>query len=192
MEGNGRAVTVRQLEEELQRERKRAKRRRRRHIALVCLLVLLILLFAAGSLLSPVLRISGDSMAGTLRDGDVAVGLRLPHYASGDVVIFRYNGGVLVKRLIAQSQDWVEFDPEGWFFVNGARLDEPYVTELSRGNCDVSFPLTVPEGRCFVVGDNRPVSIDSRSSVVGCVEESALVGRLFLRIWPLSRIGLIH
>ncbi len=192
MEESRRAVSVRQLEEELQRERRRTKRRKRRRIALVCLLVLLILLIVLGSGFSTVLRISGDAMAGTLRDGDIAVGLKSSHYRSGDVVVFRFNSGVLVKRLLAQSGDWVELDPAGWFFVNGARLNEPYVTETSRGNCDVVFPLTIPEGSCFVAGDNRPVSIDSRSSVVGCVEESALVGKLLLRIWPITRIGLIH
>ena len=102
MEESRRAVSVRQLEEELQRERRRTKRRKRRRIALVCLLVLLILLIVLGSGFSTVLRISGDAMAGTLRDGDIAVGLKSSHYRSGDVVVFRFNSGVLVKRLLAQ------------------------------------------------------------------------------------------
>ena len=187
-----RNVTVAQLEGELERERKQTRRRRRRRIVLRILLALLVALSVAVLLLAPALRISGDAMAETLCDGDVALGLRLPHYAGGSVVYFRYNGGVLVKRLIAESGDWVEIDHEGRLFVNGARLEEPYVTEVARGNCDVVFPLTVPEGCCFVVGDNRAVSIDSRSSVVGCVEEDALEGRMLLRIWPLSRFGLIR
>ena len=192
MEARERTVTVQQLEDELQRERARVRRRRRRRIIAAVLLPLLLLLCAAGSFLLSTLRISGDAMAGTLRDGDVVVGLTQRQYARGDVVVFRYNGGVLVKRLLAQGGDWVEFDGEGRFFVNGARLDEPYVTAYSRGNCDVIFPFAVPEGGCFVAGDNRPVSIDSRSSVIGCVGEDMLVGRLLLRIWPLSRIGLIR
>ena len=187
-----RIVTVAQLEGELERERKQTRRRRRRHTVLRILLALLVALFVAGLFLAPVLRISGDAMAETLRDGDVALGLRLPHYTSGDVVVFRYNGGVLVKRLIAESGNWVEIDHEGRFFVNGARLEEPYVAEIARGNCDVVFPLTVPEDCCFVVGDNRAVSIDSRSTVIGCIEEAALDGRMLLRIWPLSRFGLIR
>lgn len=187
-----RIVTVEQLAGELERERKRTRRRRRRHTAFRVLLALLLALFVAGLLLAPVLRISGDAMADTLRDGDIALGLRLPRYANGDVVVFRYNGGVLVKRLIAAGGDWVEIDHEGRLFVNGARLEEPYVAEIARGNCDVVFPLTVPEGCCFVVGDNRAVSIDSRSTVIGCIEEAALDGRMLLRIWPLSRFGLIR
>ena len=64
--------------------------------------------------------------------------------------------------------------------------------ELAYGNCDVEFPLTVPGGTCFLLGDNRTVSIDSRSSALGCVDESAIAGRMILRIWPLSRFGLIR
>ncbi len=192
MEENRRTISVSQLEEELARERRRGRHRRRGRIALRILLLLLVLLLAAGSLFMQVLRISGDAMAETLRDGDIAVGLKLPQYAVGDVVIFRYNGGVLVKRLLAQGGDWIEITHEGRFFINGSRLEEPYVSVFQRGNCDVVFPFAVPEDSCFVAGDNRAVSIDSRSTVVGCVAEDAIVGRMLLRIWPLSRIGFIH
>ncbi len=192
MEEKTKAYTVEELEAELKREQTRTRRRHRRHNLFRVLLALLIAVIVAGALFAPVLRISGDSMAGTLRDGDVAVGLKLPRYAAGDVVVFRYNGGLLVKRLLAQEGDWVELDHEGRFYVNGARLEEPYVAEPTRGNCDVVFPLTVPEGSCFVAGDNRALSIDSRSSVVGCVGEDALIGRMLLRIWPLERAGLIR
>ena len=176
MDERRRTVTLEQLESELQRERRRTRRRQRRHVVFRLLLALLIVLFVAGLFFAQVLSISGDAMAGTLRDGDVAVGLKLPRYANGDVIIFRYNGGVLVKRLLAQAGDWVELDHEGAFFVNGAKLDEPYVEEIARGNCDVVFPLTVPEDSCFVVGDNRALSIDSRSSVVGCIGRTSSSG----------------
>ena len=126
------------------------------------------------------------------QDGDVVLGLRLPHLENGDVISFRYDDGVLVKRLIAQGGDWVELDPDGYVFVNGTRLQEPYVALLSRGSGDVAFPLTVPDGTCFVLGDNRAVSVDSRSSTLGCIEEGAVLGRLLWRVWPLDRFGLIR
>ena len=192
METSKGALSARLLESELQRERDLVRRRRRRRIVFGILLALLLLLFAAWSFLAQTLWISGDAMAGTLRDGDIAVGLRFSRYVPGDVVVLRYHSGILVKRLIAQGGDWVEFDGEGRFFVNGALLDEPYVSEFSRGNCDVALPLIVPEGRCFVVGDNRSLSIDSRSSVVGCVEEGTIEGRVLLRIWPPSRVGRVR
>ena len=192
MEDRTKDYTIEQLENELKRETARKQRRYRRRIVFRLLLALLVALVVAVALFAPILRISGDSMADTLQDGDIAIGLKLPRYAPGSVVVFRYNGGLLVKRVIAHGGDWVELDRDGRFFVNGGRLEEPYIAEPARGNCDVEFPLTVPEGSCFVVGDNRPLSIDSRSSVIGCVQEEALVGRMLLRIWPLERTGLIR
>lgn len=67
-----------------------------------------------------------------------------------------------------------------------------YVDELALGECDIKFPYQVPENRYFVLGDHRATSIDSRSSVIGCVEKSQIVGKVFLRVWPLSNFSLIH
>ena len=74
----------------------------------------------------------------------------------------------------------------------GEVLDEPYVDELALGECDIKFPYQVPENRYFVLGDHRATSIDSRSSVIGCVEKSQIVGKVFLRVWPLSSFSLIR
>ena len=76
--------------------------------------------------------------------------------------------------------------------VNGEVLDESYVDELALGECDIKFPYQVPENRYFVLGDHRATSIDSRSSVIGCVEKSQIVGKVFLRVWPLSSFSLIR
>jgi type IV secretory pathway protease TraF len=67
-----------------------------------------------------------------------------------------------------------------------------HVDELALGECDIKFPYQVPENRYFVLGDHRATSIDSRSSVIGCVEKSQIVGKVFLRVWPLSNFSLIH
>lgn len=76
--------------------------------------------------------------------------------------------------------------------MNGKQLEEPYVDELALGECDVKFPYQVPENRYFVLGDHRSVSIDSRSSTIGCVEKEQIVGKVFLRVWPLNRLSRIR
>jgi signal peptidase I len=77
---------------------------------------------------------------------------------------------------------------DGTVFVNGSVLDEPYVTEKAYGECDITFPYQVPDERVFVMGDHRSVSIDSRSSQMGCVAEEQIVGRLVFRILPIKKI----
>lgn len=68
-------------------------------------------------------------------------------------------------------------------------LDEPYVSGLALGECDMTFPYQVPEGLLFLLGDNRATSIDSRSSAIGAVSEELVVGKVKLRIYPLDRLG---
>ena len=79
-------------------------------------------------------------------------------------------------------------DEEGNVYVNGIKLQEPYVSEKSRGTCDLSFPYTVPDNCLFVMGDHRETSIDSRSNMIGCIKTSQVMGQVVARIWPLQSI----
>ena len=82
-------------------------------------------------------------------------------------------------------------DAEGNVYVNEELLEEPYVSEKGLGDCDLEFPYRVPGTGYFVLGDRRSNSVDSRNSVVGAITQDDIIGRVCLRVWPLSNIGLV-
>lgn len=82
--------------------------------------------------------------------------------------------------------DVIVIDRDGNVFVNGYMLEEPYISEKGLGECDIEFPFTVPENTYFLMGDHRSTSIDSRSTVIGCIPTEQIVGKLFFKVWPLS------
>lgn len=141
----------------------------------------------------PVLQIYGNSMTPTLKAGDMVVSVSKKNLKQGDVVAFYYNNKVLVKRVIATSGQWVNVDKKGNVTVDGKKLNEPYLQkgEKDYGETNIKLPYQVPDGKYFVMGDHRKVSIDSRNKTVGPVDSEQLVGKLTLRIWPLSRMGAI-
>ena len=143
-------------------------------------------------LLLPVLRIYGTSMNPTLYEGDFVVSVKGGKMNTGDLVAFYYNNKILVKRVIGQAGQWVDISEDGTVYVDNVRIDEPYLTEKALGECDIELPYQVPENRVFVMGDNRSVSVDSRSTTIGCVAEEQLVGRIVFRIWPLNVFGKIN
>lgn len=157
--------------------------------ALVVVAAIAVLL---ATLFLPVLQVSGDSMNPTLQDRDIIVLVKSGDMKTGDLCGFYWQNKLLLKRVIGLPGDIITLDEDGVVTVNGETLDEPYVDELALGECDIKFPYQVPENRYFVLGDHRATSIDSRSSVIGCVEKSQIVGKVFLRVWPLSSFSLIR
>ena len=184
--------TIDVLEAELKKERYRQRFGRVLRSTVYSLLVVAAVAVLIAMLVMPVLQIIGTSMSDTLQDGDIVVALRGSRYSKGDVVAFYYNNTILIKRVITTSGDWVNIDGEGNVSVNGEWLDEPYVSEKAFGECDIVLPYQVPEGRSFLMGDHRATSIDSRNTAVGCIADEMVVGRLYIRVWPLREIGLIH
>ena len=143
-------------------------------------------------LLLPILRIYGKSMNGTLDSGDIVVSIKSSDLKTGDVVAFYYNNNILVKRVIANPGEWVDIDKDGNVYVNNVKLEEPYIEEKAYGETNIELPYQVPEGKIFVMGDNRLVSIDSRNTSIGCISEEQIVGKIVFRVWPFSQFGAVH
>lgn len=140
----------------------------------------------------PILRIYGTSMKGTLDSGDIVVSVKSSELETSDIVAFYYNNNILVKRVIAESGDWVDMDKDGTVYVNNKKLHEPYLKEAAYGQTDITFPYQVPENRIFVMGDHRKTSIDSRNTSIGTVSSEQIVGKLVFKIWPIQELGFIE
>ncbi len=131
--------------------------------------------------------VSGSSMIDTLHNGDWLI--VTPYYTEpqyGDIVISTHRletMGPIVKRVIATEGDKVFIDEDGTVFVNDEKLEETsYTVPVSRRYGDLSYPLTVPEGHVMLLGDNRPLSSDSRYSYVGFAPVDALLGKAQFRL----------
>ena len=179
--------------EEVEGEKKRLdKRGEQRHFLAGIIGTLTV--FAAAvvlcvTLFFPVLQVTGDSMEPALREGNLILTRKTDHLKTGDICGFYYNNELLLKRVIGVPGDMVDIDAEGNVSVNGQILNEPYVLQKALGKSDVSFPLLVPEDCYFVMGDNREVSIDSRSSIIGCVNREQIEGKVILKLWPPGRVS---
>lgn len=179
------------LEAELKREQYKTSYGRILRSTVFLLLVVAAAAVLIAMLLLPVLQVGGTSMTESLQDKDIVVAVSGNKYKTGDIIAFYYNNNILIKRVIAKAGDWVDIDRDGNVFVNDKQMDEPYVTEKAFGECNIDLPYQVPEGKCFVMGDHRATSIDSRNTSVGCVNSDMIVGRIVFRVWPFSGIGLL-
>lgn len=150
--------------------------------------------------------ISGDSMKNTLLNGDVVVITNLNYEPKqGDIVVVSRNAdnkpenqrdegnGPIIKRVIATEFQTVNIDFEkGIVYVDNMPLDEPYISSLTLNEYDVKFPVTVPEGHIFVLGDNRRVSLDSRSGRIGnggMIDTRYVLGHAVYRFFPFDKMG---
>lgn len=175
--------------------------------ALVCSVLTVVLIFTFAV---RIVRVSGEPMRETLQDQDMLVVLNnwlCGGYEQGDIVILQrddfYGGEPIVKRVIATEGQTVDIDFDaGVVYVDGTALEEPYTREPTWTQEGTEFPLTVPEGCVFVMGDNRNDSDDSRDSALGPVDTRCVLGRALLLAVPgptadteqrdWSRVGILN
>lgn len=177
-----------QIGAELKREKNKIRFKRIIKNTLCTLIVVAAIAVLITTLVLPVLQIAGTSMEPTLENGDIVVLLKTSKLDYGDLCGFSYSNKILIKRVIALPGDTLVIDRDGNVYVNGVMLDEPYISDKGLGECDIEFPYTVPENTYFLMGDHRSTSIDSRNTVIGCIPTEQIVGKLFFRVWPFSKI----
>ena len=177
---------------QVETERKRYRRKKAYNKALRGTVYVLTIVAAVAVLIAtlvlPVLQIEGTSMEPTLSNGDIVLLTKTTRFDRGDLCGFTRNNKLLIKRVIGLPGDWIEIDTDGTIYLNGEKLEEPYVERKALGECDLEFPFQVPQEQYFVVGDMRESSIDSRNTVIGCIPKDQIVGKVFFRIWPFKAI----
>ncbi len=185
-------------------EKKKAEDRRRKHpvahvlydiagTIVLCLLAVSLLFTFVGRFVS----VDGESMMPTLEDGDRLLAIE-PVYSAqaGDIVIISRTftqEEPIIKRVIAVGGDTVKIDfSANLIYVNDAVLQDfgDFAPISTPGN--VNYPLTVPEGCIFVLGDNRNNSKDSRNSEIGCIPVDRVIGKACLRLFPMDSISVLE
>ena len=144
-------------------------------IAVAVFVVLLVNFF---TIICSVVHYYGDSMEPSLQDRQILVVHKTDKVSRGDTVAFYYNNMVLVRRIIAEGGNSIEIESDGRVILDGNILEVPYITEPALGQCNISFPYTIPSEEFFVMGDNRPISMDSRLEEIGTVPRSRIMGKV--------------
>lgn len=160
-------------------------------IAVSILIVILVFTFVFRMVI-----VDGKSMLPTLENGQRLVISHLFYTPKqGDIVVANSKGlnKTVIKRVIATEGQTVDIDFDNHTVtVDGEVLNEPYINEpTARDDGGNTYPMIVPDGTIFVMGDNRNNSTDSRSSLVGCISTDDILGKAIFRIYPFDKFGRI-
>ena len=183
------SFSVKELESELKREEYRSKYLKILSSTIYSLIIVASIAALVATLVMPVLQISGSSMTPTFSEGEIVFSIKTKNLKQGDIIAFYHGNKILVKRVIAGAGSFVNITIDGDVYVDGKLLDEPYIKEKMLGETNITYPYQVPDGGWFVLGDHREVSIDSRNTEIGCVNQDDIVGKIIFRVWPLNRFG---
>lgn len=174
-----------------------------------CLGVALLVVFLLTTFVGRTVQVSGPSMEPTLQDKDMLIVYHIGYTPSnGDIIVLNPKGDnkPYIKRVVAVGGQTIDFkmniDPEDntkYFdvYVDGKVLEEDYIADYIRTDprsySTEEYPMTVPEGHVYVLGDNRNHSVDSRyEATVGMVNHKDIIGKAIFRFWPLSSFGLLY
>ena len=142
--------------------------------------------------------IPSGSMENTIMTGDRLIGNRLAYLFGeperGDIIIFKYPDDetqLFVKRIIGMPGETVYIDPRGTIYINGEALQESYGREIIQSAGLAEEEMTLGEDEYFVLGDNRNNSSDSRDPYVGNIHKEDILGKAWIRIWPLSKMEVL-
>ncbi|MBQ3092927.1 MAG: signal peptidase I [Clostridia bacterium] len=140
--------------------------------------------------------VDGESMMNTLLNKDKVAVVRWNYVPTqGDVVVIKHGQNFdkpLIKRIIATQGQTLKIDfDEGTVTVNNVKLEEPYIKEKMWLTGDNDIPEVIPDGYCFVMGDNRNNSGDSRHTMIGLIPNEDIVGKAKFIVYPFNRMGVI-
>jgi signal peptidase I len=146
-------------------------------------------------------EVEGESMESTLQNGDNLIVDKITYRFEDpkryDIIVFpvQYQSNTFfIKRIIGLPGETVSIDKDGNIYIDGELLNESYGREIISPDTvgNVTYPVTLGDDEYFVLGDNRNNSTDSRTQVVGNVKRSDIIGRAWVRIWPLSKFGFLN
>lgn len=173
-------------------DKEKSKKQSKKLRKIIILIVVIAISFLIATQWISVFRIQSSAMSPTIDSGQIVIVFKKKKVQKGDIVVYRKKNKLFVKRVIAGQGQYVDIDLNGKITVDQKRIKEDYVGELSLGKCDISLPHQVDQSHWFCIGDEREVSIDSRSSVIGDISEDEIEGVVVFSIWPLNKFRIVQ